>query len=113
MPPGGSERLAAATASRPRAQVPAPADADRVDAEGLTLLPGLIDLHVHLCVRGDGLDFGEQLGTPPSLQLLQAVAACRNTLEAGFTTVRDAGGTPPGLRTAGGGGHFPRPRPIP
>jgi imidazolonepropionase-like amidohydrolase len=100
------------TAAGPRAQVQVPAGADRVDAEGLTLLPGLIDLHVHLCVRGDGLDFGEQLGTPPSLGLLHAVAACRRTLDAGFTTVRDAGGTPHGVRMAVDRGHFPGPRLI-
>ena len=97
-----------ATGSRERVQVPA--DAERIDGSGLTLLPGLIDAHVHLTSRGDGLDLGEQLGTAPSLTLLNCVQACRRTLEAGFTTVRDAGGTPAGVRMAVERGFFPGPR---
>ncbi len=93
-----------------RSQVKPPADATRVDAEGLTLLPGLIDSHVHLCFQGRGLDLGESLATPPSLLTLFAVESCRNTLEAGFTTVRDAGGTPHGIRLAVDRGYFPGPR---
>jgi len=93
-----------------RSQVRPPADATRVDAEGLTLLPGLIDSHVHLCFRGLGLDLGESLATPPSLLTLTAVESCRNTLRAGFTTVRDAGGTPHGIRLAVERGYFPGPR---
>ncbi|MFZ0214795.1 MAG: amidohydrolase family protein, partial [Candidatus Dormiibacterota bacterium] len=88
------------SAAGPRDQVHVPAGAERVDAAGLTLLPGLIDLHVHLCSAGQGLDLGESLGTSPTETILQAVGACRRTLEAGFTTVRDAGGTPHGVRMA-------------
>jgi len=95
-----------------RDQVHIPADAERVDAEGLTVLPGLIDCHVHLCFHGHGLDLGEQLGTPPSLTLLNAVATCRSTLDAGFTTVRDAGGTPAAVRIAVERGYFAGPRMV-
>ncbi len=95
-----------------RDQVHVPADAERVDAEGLTVLPGLIDCHVHLCFDGQGIDLGEQLGTPPSLTLLTAVASCRHTLDAGFTTVRDAGGTPAAVRMAVERGYFPGPRMV-
>ena len=97
-------------AAGPRDQVRVPADADRVDATGLTLLPGLIDLHVHLCSRGQGMDMGEMLATSPTETILYAVGACRRTLEAGFTTVRDAGGTPHGVRMAVEQGYFPGPR---
>jgi imidazolonepropionase-like amidohydrolase len=97
-------------AAGPRDQVHVPADAVRVDAEGLTVLPGLIDCHVHLCFRGHGIDMGEMLGTPASLTILNAVASCRSTLDAGFTTVRDAGGTPAAVRLAVERGHFPGPR---
>jgi imidazolonepropionase-like amidohydrolase len=93
-----------------RDQVHVPADADRVDAEGLTLLPGLIDCHVHLRSRGNGRDLAEQLQTPPSLWVLNAVPAARATLDAGFTAVRDAGGTPAGVRMAIERGLFPGPR---
>jgi imidazolonepropionase-like amidohydrolase len=93
-----------------RDQVHVPADAERVDAEGLTLLPGLIDCHVHLRSRGNGRDLAEQLQTPPSLWVLNAVPAARATLQAGFTAVRDAGGTPAGVRMAIDQGLFPGPR---
>jgi imidazolonepropionase-like amidohydrolase len=95
-----------------RDQVHVPADAAHVDAEGLTVLPGLIDCHVHLCFHGRGIDLGETLTTPPSLTLLNAVGSCRRTIEAGFTTVRDAGGTPAAVRMAVERGYFPGPRMI-
>ncbi|MBO0701947.1 MAG: amidohydrolase family protein [Candidatus Dormibacteraeota bacterium] len=98
------------TAAGPRDQVQVPADAERIDAEGLTLLPGLIDLHVHLCTDGHGMVPGEILATPPSLATMEAARSCRLTLDAGFTTVRDAGGTPHGVRMAVEQGHFPGPR---
>ncbi len=98
------------TASGPRERVAVPADAARVDAEGLTLLPGLVDCHVHLRSRGNGRDLAEQLATPPSLWVLNAVPAARATLEAGFTAARDAGGTPAGVRLAIEQGIFPGPR---
>lgn len=94
----------------PRGQVHVPAGAEVVDAGELTLLPGLIDCHVHLSTSGRSFDLGERLLTPGSLQLLSAVPACLATLEAGFTTVRDAGGTPQGVRLAVERGFFPGPR---
>ena len=93
-----------------RDQVHVPADALNVDAEGLTVLPGLIDCHVHLCIAGDGVVLAEMLAAPPSLTVLSAVVACRNTLDAGFTTVRDAGLTPAAVRMAVERGYFPGPR---
>src|SRR5216683_699087 len=95
-----------------RGGVSVPADATRVDAEGLTLLPGLIDCHVHLRSKGNGRDLTEWLGTPPSLWVLQTVPAARLTLEAGFTTVRDAGGAPNGVRLAIERGIMPGPRTV-
>src|SRR5579871_387685 len=94
----------------PRSQVSARADAVVVDGGDLTLLPGLIDCHVHLDTLGTGLDLAESVMTPPSQLLLKAVPACRATLDAGFTTVRDAGGTPDGVRRAVQQGYFPGPR---
>jgi imidazolonepropionase-like amidohydrolase len=97
-------------AAGPRDQVHVPAGAERIDAEGLTVLPGLIDCHVHLCFAGHGIVLAEQLASPASLTLLHAVRSCRDTLEAGFTTVRDAGGTPAAVRLAVERGYFPGPR---
>ncbi|HEX6487681.1 MAG TPA: amidohydrolase family protein [Candidatus Dormibacteraeota bacterium] len=94
----------------PRDQVHVPAGAIQVDAGDLTLLPGLIDCHVHLCVAGDGVNIPEKVMTPPTQLFLQCVPACKATLEAGFTAVRDAGGTPNGVRRAVERGYFPGPR---
>ncbi len=87
-----------------------PRDAETVDAAGLTVLPGLIDCHVHLIFLGEGLDFARNLTTPPTLQLMSAVRGARRTLDAGFTTVRDAAGAPAGIRMAIDAGYFPGPR---
>jgi len=93
---------------RDGAQVPR--DAETIDAAGLTLLPGLIDCHVHLTSLGEGLDFTRELVTPPTFELMRAVRAARRTLDAGFTSVRDASGSPAGVRMAIDAGYFPGPR---
>ncbi|HEU5348242.1 MAG TPA: amidohydrolase family protein [Ktedonobacterales bacterium] len=86
-----------------------PKDAAVIDAEGMTLLPGLIDCHVHLFGQW-GYDLLRGLMTPPSLSLLYAVPNARATVEAGITTVRDAGGAPAGVKMAIERGLFPGPR---
>ena len=83
-------------------------DALNIEADGLTLLPGLIDAHVHLTFNG--MDILENLMTPPSLRLYRAAANAKATLDAGVTTVRDAGGAPAGLKLAIQEGLFPGPR---
>ena len=79
-------------------QVTIPRDATVIDAMGGSILPGLIDCHVHFMVEYP--DFLRILITPPSLRLLQAIPRMRATLEAGITTVRDAGLAPAGLKMA-------------
>ena len=86
-----------------------PRDAAVIDAEGMTLLPGLIDCHVHFFGQW-GYDLLRGLMTPPSLSLLYTVPNARATVEAGITTVRDAGGTPAGVKIAIERGLFPGPR---
>ncbi len=61
---------------------PAPSGLPSLDVAGLTLIPGLIDLHVHLTSQGD---------LPLELLPYGLAAAGRNLLRAGFTTVRDVG----------------------
>src|SRR5260221_1356620 len=86
------------TAVGKQADVNIPRDATVIDAAGGSILPGLIDTHVHFMLEyTDGL---RALLTPPSLLLLQAIPRMRATLEAGISTVRDAGGTPAGLKMA-------------
>jgi len=68
--------------------------AHEVDGTGRTLLPGLIDCHVHLCFDG-GADFqaeGRELAGNDALAALKALRNGRLHLARGVTTVRDLGG---------------------
>src|SRR5918911_1518788 len=85
-----------------------PRDAEIVDAEHLTVMPGMIDCHVHLGSSTWGVQ--ERLLMPFSLIIAHALNHARATLEAGFTTVRDAAGTPRGVKLAIDQGLFPGPR---
>jgi imidazolonepropionase-like amidohydrolase len=62
-----------------------------VDIDGLTLLPGLIDAHVHLCADG-GPDFAGQIasGSIPTAAI-RCVVSLAAALQSGITTVRDCG----------------------
>jgi imidazolonepropionase-like amidohydrolase len=86
-----------------------PRDAEHIiDATNATVMPGLIDCHVHLTSSPASLQ--ERLLTPYSLSVAQALNNARITLEAGFTSVRDAAGTPRGVQMAIDQGLFPGPR---
>ena len=69
-----------------------------VDVTGRTLLPGLMDCHVHLAYTD--FDVLRMMDEPFSLPFFQAVHHLRTTLDLGITTVRDAGGADAGLREA-------------
>lgn len=72
-------------------KVSVPKGAVTFDCRGLSLLPGLIDCHVHLCLGGDA-DVARTLREEaPALTLLKAARFARLTLEAGVTTIRDLG----------------------
>ncbi len=96
------------TAVGPAATTTLPADASRVDLGGLTLLPGLIDTHVHLLTETRPLQ--DEHSERPSQRLYRAIPFARRTLEAGITTARDAGMTPAGMKLAIEEGIFPGPR---
>lgn len=69
-----------------------------VDAAGLTLMPGLVDAHVHAILTT--LDLGA-LATRPATRLgIEAGKVLEGMLRRGFTTVRDAGGLDRGLQEA-------------
>jgi len=67
-----------------------PRDAKVIDVAGRTVLPGLIDSHVHLCSNGDPNIFS-LLQYPAGMLQLFGYRNALNELEAGFTTVRDMG----------------------
>lgn len=77
---------------------PAWPHATLLDARGGFILPGFIDCHVHLVL--EDLTIPRLLSTPLSFTLLQATRHMQRTLEAGVTTVRDAGGADLGLKQA-------------
>ncbi|MGJ7566863.1 amidohydrolase family protein [Variovorax sp. GB1R11] len=61
-----------------------------IDVKGKTVMPGLIDLHVH--VIAVELNLARQVHMPNVLITLRSVPMLRGMLRRGFTTVRDAGG---------------------
>jgi imidazolonepropionase-like amidohydrolase len=68
-----------------------PRGTTKIDGRGLTLLPGLIDCHVHLCLGAEPDVVDAIAKETPTLTLLKSSRSARETLEAGFTTVRDVG----------------------
>ena len=80
--------------------VPAEAGATLIDLSRDTVLPGLIDMHVHLLgIGGDPLRARLlRLTTEPEDEVFYGAGNARRTLEAGFTTVRDLGGSARGIR---------------
>src|SRR5512133_2327504 len=75
----------------------APRDAEVIDAQHLTLMPGMIACHVHFASQSSW-SIQERLLTPYSLLIAHALNNARITLEAGFTSVRDGAGTPRGVK---------------
>ncbi|TWS20503.1 amidohydrolase family protein [Tsukamurella asaccharolytica] len=86
----------------------APSRGATLDASGLTLTPGLIDAHVHL---GLSSDIAASMG---QLSVAEIAADmfdnCSQTLDSGFTTVRDTGGIDAGLANVVAAGKVRGPR---
>ncbi|GAO37933.1 putative amidohydrolase [Sphingomonas changbaiensis NBRC 104936] len=92
-----------------------PAGAKHIDLGSKTILPGLIDMHVHLTSLAE---IGGYRGLRYTDSFWQAVgtANAKKTLEAGFTTVRNVGSADfddVGLMQAIDGGWIPGPRIVP
>jgi imidazolonepropionase-like amidohydrolase len=69
-----------------------PSDAEVIDASSWTVLPGLIDCHVHLVFSAHTNPLADLGVEDDQRLLLRSVAAARQALAAGVTTVRDLGG---------------------
>jgi imidazolonepropionase-like amidohydrolase len=87
---------------------------ERIDWSRFTVLPGLIDLHTHLADVGQSSDLAEPLKNSPAATALVGARNARDTLNAGFTSVRDVGTyrglTDIALRDAIKRGDVPGPR---
>ena len=81
-----------------------------IDGRGMTLLPGLIDCHDHLASFGYDLAGRWGLTERASQRHLRIASVLKQTLETGYTTVRDAGGLDAGFREAVNEGLVPGPR---
>ncbi|WP_343527556.1 amidohydrolase family protein [Sphingomonas sp.] len=92
-----------------------PAGAEQVDVGNRTLLPGLIDMHVHL-TSDPTLSGYKALEFTDSFWTVVGVANARRTLDAGFTTVRNVGSSDyadVGLKQGIEHGDIPGPRIVP
>ncbi|HEV2444377.1 MAG TPA: amidohydrolase family protein [Candidatus Sulfopaludibacter sp.] len=95
-------------------QVTHPAGAETIDLGDRTLLPGLIDAHIHLFLHPGAEDLQTVEESVPQRTLI-AVLAARDDLMAGFTAERDmgtegAGSADTAVRNAIDAGQFPGPR---
>jgi len=92
-----------------------PQDAARIELPGQTLLPGLIDMHVHLAADAR-IDGNHYLDYTDAFWVAVGVANAKAMLEAGFTTVRNVGSddyADVGIKQAVDSGYVPGPRIVP
>jgi imidazolonepropionase-like amidohydrolase len=82
--------------------------ADVIDCGGRTMMPGLIDSHVHVILSEVNFRYLE--GVPLTLMTARAARLMLAMLNRGFTSVRDTGGADWGLKTAVEQGDIPGPR---
>lgn len=77
----------------PAARVTVPAEAERIELKGATVMPGLIEGHSHLFLHpyNETLWDDQVLKEPLGFRMAEAVAHAEATLRAGITTVRDLG----------------------
>ena len=84
------------------------AGATRVDLKGRTLMPGLIDAHIHIVMSEVNIHHLD--GVPLTLLAAKGSVSARAMLRRGFTSVRDTGGADYGMKTAIETGLFEGPR---
>ncbi len=89
------------------------AGADVFDLNGMTLMPGLIDTHIHLSLDGSPNYFERMITESPALTAIRAVPKAKRIVDSGFTTIRtmgDKGRIDIALKTAIDNGDIVGPR---
>ena len=94
----------------PRELVEIPDNTEIINVSGKVIMPGMIDCHDHLSAQGYDLASRWGLHEPNSLQNLRTASVLSETLSAGYTCVRDAGGLDEGFKMAVEEGLYPGPR---
>ena len=84
----------------PRAAVTLPPGTEEIDLRGFTLLPGLIDTHDHLASKNYTMVSRWEIEEPASLSHIKTAKAIEESLAAGYTCIRDAGGLDAGFKYA-------------
>lgn len=69
-----------------------PPDVEEIDAQGKTIVPGLINVHTHISLDGSADPVTAALKDGSYICLIKAVGFAKEYLEAGVTTIRDLGG---------------------
>ena len=85
-------------------------EAQRIDLAGRTLMPGLIDAHVHCTITT--MNLAAMTSRPITLVAHEAGRVLERMLRRGFTTVRDAGGADCGTRAGDRARPHRRPAPL-
>lgn len=70
-----------------------PSGAKAIDLKQMTVMPGFMDMHVHIEHQSNPKTYEDRFREDKADVALKATVFCTRTLEAGFTTVRDLGGT--------------------
>ena len=83
-----------------RGQVPVPPGTEEIGAEGMTLLPGLIDCHDHLASFTYDMMSRWGYAEPQSLRHIRIARVMEETLLTGYTTIRDCGWLDVGFKQA-------------
>ncbi len=85
-----------------------------LDLKNKTIMPGLMDMHVHISGQGSKQSYAEKFFLSSADVALRSTSYAKKTLQAGFTTVRDLGDHSPGvvvsLRKAIANGYVAGPR---
>jgi len=72
-------------------EIMCPAGAEVIEAQGKTIMPGLIDCHLHFMGAKTG-ELIEKVTRPLELGLIRSISNARDVLSMGYTTAKDCGG---------------------